>query len=148
MVRAAGPRDEEERAAGEAAYLDMWADMRARAAQETPAHQEAAQAAETAGTATPSQTGQDVPAAKEEKLIVGGASASTAATTADEERRAVLKVAYLTLVADMEARRRAQLTNMKQRLPSLAAQLRKLWGGVHREVGIYKGAPEGLSTGG
>jgi hypothetical protein len=89
MVRTAGPRDEEERAAWEAAYLDMWADMRARAAQETPAHKEAAQAAETVGTATPSQTGQDVPTAKEEKLIVGGASASTAATTADEERRAV-----------------------------------------------------------
>jgi hypothetical protein len=126
MVRAAGPRDEE-RAAWEAAYLDMWADMRARAAQETPAHKEAAQAAETAGTATPSQTGQDVSAAKEEKLIVGGASVSTAATTADEERRAVRKVAYLTLVADTEARRRARLTDMKQRLPSLAAQLRKLW---------------------
>ncbi len=126
MVRAAGPRDEEERTAWEDAYLDMWADMRARAAQETPAHKEAAQAAETVGTATPSQTGQDVPAAKEEKLIVGGASASTAATTADEERRAVRKVAYLTLVADTEARPRARLTDMKQRLPSLAAQLRRL----------------------
>jgi hypothetical protein len=83
--------------------------------------EEAAQAAEAAGTATPSQTGRDVPAAKEEKLIVGGASASTAATTADEERRAALKVAYLTVVADTEARRRTRLTNMKQRLPSLAA---------------------------
>jgi hypothetical protein len=67
-----------------------------------------------------------VPAAKEEKLIVGGASASTAATTADEERRAVRKVAYLTLVADTEARHRARLTDMKQRLQSLAAQLRRL----------------------
>ncbi len=114
------------RAQEEAAYLDMWGDMRARAAQETPAHKEAAQAAETVGTATPSQTGQDVPTAKEEKLIVGGASASTTATTADEERRAVRKVAYLTLVADTEARRRARLTDMKQWLPSLAAQLRRL----------------------
>jgi hypothetical protein len=66
MVRAAGPRDEEERAAWEAAYLDMWADMKAGAAQEGSAHvavarmlarsetalEEAAQAAETAGTET------------------------------------------------------------------------------------------------
>jgi hypothetical protein len=88
--------------------------------------EEAAQAAEAAGTATPSQTGRDVPAAKEEKLIVGGASASTAATAADEERRAALKVAYLTVVADTEAHRRTRLTDMKQRLPSLAAQLRRL----------------------
>ncbi len=71
MVRAAGPRDEEERAAWEAAYLDMWADMKAGAAQEGPvqvavarmlarsatALEGAAQATETAGTATPSQTG-------------------------------------------------------------------------------------------
>ncbi len=141
MVRAAGPRDEEERAAWEAAYLDMWADMKAGAAQVGPAHvavarmlarsaaalEEAAQAAEAAGTATPSQTGRDVPAEEEEKLTVGGVSASTAATTADEERRAARKVAYLTLVADAKARRRARLTDMKQRLPSLAAQLRKLW---------------------
>ncbi len=70
LVEAAGPRDEEERAAWEAAYLDMWADMKARAAQEIPAHaevaqmlarsaralEEAAQAAEAAETATPSQT--------------------------------------------------------------------------------------------
>ncbi len=41
-VRVAGPRDEEEKAAWEAAYLDMWAGMKARAAQETPAHAEAA----------------------------------------------------------------------------------------------------------
>ncbi len=100
-VEMAGPRHEEERAAWEAPYLDTWADMKARAAQEMPAHvevaqmlsrsattlEEAAQTAEAAGTATPSQTGRDVPAAKEEKLIVGGASASTAATAADEERR-------------------------------------------------------------
>jgi hypothetical protein len=58
--------------------------------------EEATQVTETVGIATPSQTGQDVPAAKEEKLIVGGASASTATTTADEERRAARKVAYLT----------------------------------------------------
>ena len=139
-VEMAGPRHEEESTAWEAGYLDMWADMKARAAQEMPAHvavarmlarsattlEEAAQAAEAAGTATPSQTGRGVPAAKEEKLIVGGASASTAATTADEERRAARKVAYLTLVADTEARRRARLTDMKQRLPSLAAQLQRL----------------------
>ncbi len=86
MVRAAGPRDEEERAVWEAAYLDMWADMKAEAAQEGPAHvavarmlarsvtalEEAVQAAEAAGTVTPSQTGRDVPTVKEEKLIVGG----------------------------------------------------------------------------
>ncbi len=106
-VEMAGPRHEEERAAWEAAYLDMWADMKARAAQEGPAHvavarmlagsatalEEAAQAAEAAGTATPSQTGRDVPAANEEKLIIGGVSAGTAATAADEERRAARKVA-------------------------------------------------------
>ena len=65
-VEMAGPRHEEERAAWEAAYLDMWADMKAGAAQEGPAHvavarmlarsetalEEAAQAAETAGTET------------------------------------------------------------------------------------------------
>ncbi len=97
-VRAAGLRDEEKGAAWKAAYLDMWADMKAWAAQEGPVHvavarmlarsatarEEAAQVAETAGTETSPQTGRDVPAAKEEKLIVGGALASTAATTADE----------------------------------------------------------------
>ncbi len=114
LVKAAGPRDEEEGAAWKSAYLDAWADMKARVAQGMPVHgevaqmlarsarvlEEAAQAAETAGTATPSQTGQDVPAAKAEKLTVGGMSPSTAATTTDEERRAARKVAYLTLVAD------------------------------------------------
>ncbi len=54
-------------------------------------------------------------------------SASMAATTTDEERRASLKVAYLTLVADTEARHRTRLTDMKQRLPSLAARLQRLW---------------------
>ncbi len=141
MVRAAGPRDEGERAAWEAAYLDMWADMKARAAQEMPAHvevaqtlarsatalEEAAQAAEAAETATPSQTGRDVSVVRQEKLIVGGVSASTAATATDEERRAARKVTYLTMVTDTEARRRAQLTDMKQRLPSLVARLRRLW---------------------
>jgi hypothetical protein len=139
-VEMAGPRHEEERAAWETAYLDMWADMKARAAQEGPAHvavarmlgrsatalEEAAQAAEAAGTTTPSQTGRDVPAANEEKLIVGGVSAGTAATAADEERRAARKVADLTIVADTEACPRARLTDMKQRLPSLTAQLRRL----------------------
>jgi hypothetical protein len=48
-------------------------------------------------------------------------------TTADEERRAARKAAYLTLVADRDARRRTRLTDMKQRLPSLATQLWKLW---------------------
>jgi hypothetical protein len=106
-VEMAGPRDEEERAPWEAAYLDMWAGMRARAAQETPAHvevaqmlarsarapEEAAQATEAAETATPSQTGRDVPAAKEEKLITGGVSANAVATATDEERRAARKAA-------------------------------------------------------
>ncbi len=41
-VEVAGPRDEGERAAWEATYLDMWADMKARAAQEMPAHVEVA----------------------------------------------------------------------------------------------------------
>jgi hypothetical protein len=141
QVEAAGPRDEEERAAWEAAYLDTWADMRARAAQEKPAHvevaqmlsrsaralEEVAQAAETAETATPSRTGRDVPAAKEEKLITGGVSANAVATATDEERRAARKAAYLARIADAEARRHAQLTDMKQRLPSLAARLRRLW---------------------
>ncbi len=58
--------------------------------------------------------------------MLGGVSASTAATAADEEKRAVRKVAYLTLVADTEAHRRARLTDMKRRLSSLAAQLRRL----------------------
>jgi hypothetical protein len=137
LVKAAGPRDEEERAAWEAAYLDMWADMKAQAAQEMPAHvevaqmlarsaralEEVAQAAEAVGSATPSQTGRDAPAAKEERLITGGMSASTAATTT----RAALKAAYLARIADKKARRHAQLTDMKQRLPSLAARLRRLW---------------------
>jgi hypothetical protein len=157
LVKAAGPRDEEEGAAWKAAYLDAWADMKARAAQEMPAHEEtaqvlarsaraleeAAQVAETAGTATPSQTGQDVPAAKEEKLIVGRVSASTATTTADEERRAVRKVAYLTLVAGTEARRRARLTVLSGTAAGVVARC-----GMCQEVGIYEGAPEGLSTGG
>jgi hypothetical protein len=138
---AAGPRDEEERAAWEAAYLDMWADMKAGAAQEGPAHvavarmlarsatalEEAAQVAETAGTETSSQTGRDVPAAKEEKLIVGGVSANAVATVTDEERRAARKVAHLAGIADEKASRHAQLTNMKLRLPSLAARLRRMW---------------------
>jgi hypothetical protein len=141
MVRVAGPRDEEERAAWEAAYLDMWADMKAGAAQEGPVHvavarmlarsatarEEAAQAAETAGTETPSQTSRDVPAAKEEELIVGGVSANAVATATDEERRAARKVARLAGLGDEEASHRARLTNMKQRLPSLAARLRRLW---------------------
>jgi hypothetical protein len=141
LVKAAGPRDEEERAAWEAAYLDMWADMKARAAQDIPAHvevaqmlarsaralEEAAQAAEAAGTATPSQTGRDVPAAKEEKLIVGRVSANAVATVTDEERRAARKAAYLAGIADAKARHHARLTDMKQRLPSLVARLRRLW---------------------
>ncbi len=103
QIKAAGPRDEEERAAWEAAYLDMWVDMRAQAAQEMPAHvevaqtlarsaralEEAAQAAEASGTATPSQTGRDVPAAKEERLITGGVSANAVATATDEAASAV-----------------------------------------------------------
>jgi hypothetical protein len=121
LVEAAGPRDEEERAAWEAAYLDMWADMRAGAAQEMPAHmevaqmlarsaralEEAAQASEAAGTATPSQTGRDVLAAKEEKLIVGGVSASTAATVTDEERRAARKATFLAGIAGATDRHEA-----------------------------------------
>jgi hypothetical protein len=59
-------------------------------------------------------------------------------TTADEERRAALMAAYLTLIADGDARRRTRLTNMKQRLPSLATQLRKLW----QDVGcVRRSAP-------
>jgi hypothetical protein len=124
----------------------MWADMKAWAAQEGPVHvavarmlarsatarEEAAQAAETAGTETSSQTGRDVPAAKEEKLIAGGVSANAVATVADEERRAARKVAHLARLADEKASRHAQLTGMKQRLPSLAARLRRLWQDVGR----------------
>ncbi|MFN9959154.1 MAG: hypothetical protein ACK55I_39180, partial [bacterium] len=86
-----------------------------------------AQAAEMAGTETSSQTSRDVPAAKKEERIVGGVSANAVATATDEERRAALKVAHLARLADEEASRHAQLTDMKQRLPSLAARLRKLW---------------------
>jgi hypothetical protein len=92
--------------------------MLARSA--TQAHEKVAQPAETAGTATPSQTGRDVPTAKEEKLITGGVSANAAATATDEERRGARKAAYLAMIADTEARRHAQLAAMKQRLPSLA----------------------------
>jgi hypothetical protein len=140
-VKAAGPRDEEERAAWEAAYLDVWADMRARAVQEMPAHaevarmlarsatvlEEAAQAAGAAGTATPSQMGQDVLVAKEEKLIVGGVSANAVATATDEERRAARKAVCLALIADKEDSHHARLAAMKQRLQSLTARLRRLW---------------------
>jgi hypothetical protein len=115
--------------------------MKARAAQEMPAHvevaqmlarsamapEEAAQAAGAAGTATPSKTGRDVPAAKEEKLVVGGVSANVVVTATDEERRAARKATYLAGIADAKARRQARLTDMKQRLPSLAARLRRLW---------------------
>ena len=79
--------------------------MKARAAQEMPAHvevaqmlaryamalEEAAQAAETAGTETSSQTGRDVPAAKEEKLVVGGVSANAVATATDEREKSSLE---------------------------------------------------------
>ncbi|MFN9910475.1 MAG: hypothetical protein ACK56F_30910, partial [bacterium] len=98
---------------------------RVMATRSVAALEEATQVTETVGIATPSQTGQDVPAAKEEKFIIDGASESTATTTADEERRAARKVAYLSLVADRDARRRTRLTDMKQRLPSLATRLRK-----------------------
>ena len=67
-----------------------------------------------------------MPAAKEEKLIVGGVSANAVATVTDEERRAALKAAHLARIADEKASRHAQLTDMKQRLPSLAARLRRL----------------------
>jgi len=53
-----------------------------------------------------------------ERLATGGVSAEAAATMTDEERRAALKAAYLARIADVEARRHAQLTDMKRRLPS------------------------------
>ncbi len=70
---------------------------------------------------------RDVSTAKEEKLIVGGVSANAVATATDEERRAARKAAYLTMVADTKAHCRAQLTDMNQPLPSLAARMRRLW---------------------
>jgi len=69
-----------------------------------------------------------------ERLATGGVSAEAAATMTDKERRAALKAAYLARIADVEARRHAQLTDMKRRLPSLAARLRKLW----QDVGCAK----------
>jgi hypothetical protein len=68
-----------------------------------------------------------MPAPKEEKLTTGGVSAEAAATATDEERRAARKATYLAMIADAEACRHARLAAMKQRLPSLAARLRRLW---------------------
>jgi hypothetical protein len=95
----------------EATYLAMWADMRAQAVQgmlvhekvaqvlsmsATQVHEEAARPAEAVRTATHSQTGRDIPVAKEDSHY-------------------------------------ALLAAMKQRLPSLAARLRRLW----QDAGMY-----------
>ncbi len=54
-------------------------------------------------------------------------SAGAAAAATDEEERAARKAAYLAMFADMRARHHTRLAAMKQRLPSLAARLRRLW---------------------
>jgi hypothetical protein len=90
-------------------------------------HEKVAQPAEAVQTATPSQMSRDVPAAKKEKPTTAGVSAGAAATATDEEGRTARKAAYLALLADMRARHHARLAAMKQRLPFLAARLRRLW---------------------
>jgi hypothetical protein len=77
--------------------------------------------------------------------------------SADEEGRAARKAAYLAMFADTRARHHTRLAAMKQRLPSLAARLRRLWqdvgcarrpapAKVHSDcgeaIGEGRGAPE------
>jgi len=77
---------------GQAMSLDICAGVMVMPA--TPAAQvreETTQSAEAAETATPSQTGRDEPAAKEEKLTTPGMLAGAVAAATDEERRASRK---------------------------------------------------------
>jgi hypothetical protein len=101
----------------------------------TRVHEETAQSAEAAETAAPSQTGRDVPAAKEEKLTRSGLLAGAAPAATDEERRAARKAAHQAWLADVRAHCQAQLSAMKQCLPSFAARLWEMWqcvGGTRR----------------
>jgi hypothetical protein len=119
LAETAGPRDEQEGAAWEAAYRDMWANMRARAVQGMLAHEEVSQVLAMSATQVHEEAEQP---------------AETMRTATDEEGRETQKAICLAMIADKEDSHHARLAAMKQRLPSLTARLRRLW----RDVGCAR----------